>query len=335
MKFLICGLGSIGQRHYRNLKALGQDEILVYRTGKGTNDFVQKFVDEHAPVIFTDLGKALECRPDAVIVSNPTARHVPVALEAARAGCHLFIEKPISNNWTGLNELRHEADKRSLVTYIAYNLRFHPFLRTLSDWLANELVGKPVSFHAEMAERVNTWHPWEDYRVGYAARQDLGGGVVLTQSHELDYLYWLFGPVERVAAIGGKLGDLEMDVEDVAKMLLSFQSGLVGSLDIDYLKNPPKRSLEVVTTRGRIFWDYFGKKLDFIPVDQKYEAMSEQEPTGFERNQMFIDELNHFRDCVAGKIQSLNPLESALKVFRILLAVKESLVTKTIVTPLQ
>src|SRR5512140_1907619 len=93
MKFLIAGYGSIGRRHMRNLLALGQKDILLYRTHRSTltEEELAGFTVE------TDLRAALDYHPDAVIISNPTALHLDVAIPAARQGCHILMEKPVAH----------------------------------------------------------------------------------------------------------------------------------------------------------------------------------------------------------------------------------------------
>jgi len=117
MKLMIAGLGSIGRRHLRNLLALGERDILLYRTHHSTLPD-----EELAPFpVETDLDAALAHQPDAVIVSNPTALHLDVAIPAARAGCHLLLEKPISdrmdNRVNTLNEIVAEKELQVLVGY--------------------------------------------------------------------------------------------------------------------------------------------------------------------------------------------------------------------------
>src|SRR3990170_4702715 len=90
-KFLIAGLGSIGRRHLRNLNALGENDVVLLRSHRST------LPDEELAgfAIETDLAQALEKhRPAAVIVSNPTALHLDIAIPAAEAGCTLLLEKP-------------------------------------------------------------------------------------------------------------------------------------------------------------------------------------------------------------------------------------------------
>ena len=83
-------------------------------------------------------------------------------------------------------------------------------------------LGRLLAARVHFGEYLPAWHPWEDYRQGYAARADLGGGVLLTQCHSLDYLPWLVGEVESVWGFVGKLSDLEVDVDDTAEIGLRF-----------------------------------------------------------------------------------------------------------------
>ena len=95
MKFLIAGLGSIGRRHFRNLIALGETDIVLLRTRKATLP-----EDELAGYpVETNIHAALQKhKPEAVIVANPTALHLDVAIPAAGAGCHILLEKPVSDS---------------------------------------------------------------------------------------------------------------------------------------------------------------------------------------------------------------------------------------------
>ncbi|MEI6916303.1 MAG: Gfo/Idh/MocA family oxidoreductase, partial [Armatimonadota bacterium] len=107
MKVLIVGLGGIGQRHARNLRALlgSSVEIMAYRvrghsrvlTDRLTLEAASRVEEKYAIRAYGDLDQALAQAPDSVFVCNPSSLHIPVALSAAQAGCHLFIEKPLSS----------------------------------------------------------------------------------------------------------------------------------------------------------------------------------------------------------------------------------------------
>ncbi|MGD9091712.1 MAG: Gfo/Idh/MocA family oxidoreductase [Anaerolineales bacterium] len=300
MKFLIAGLGSIGRRHLRNLISLGEDDILLYRTGKSTipDDDLKDFPVE------TDLKSALAQKPRAVIVSNPTANHLDIAIPAAEAGCHLFIEKPISHSLERISELEAAVQNRGGSIFVGFQFRFHPGLNHIKCLLDEGAIGRPLSARAHWGEYLPGWHPWEDYRLGYSARADLGGGVILTLCHPLDYLRWLLGEVAAVWAFVGQLGDLELQVEDTAEIGLRFMSGALGSVHLDYNQRPASHRLEIIGTEGTLRWDNATGHTQVFRADQgHWETLPL--PPGFERNDLFLAEMDHFLHVVRGESQPL------------------------------
>ena len=176
MKFLIVGLGSIGRRHFRNLIALGEKDIVLLRSHRATlpDDELAGYSVE------TDLSEALKkYQPDAVIIANPTALHLDIAIPCANAGCSILIEKPISNSLDRVDELASALRQGGGQLLVGFQFRFHPTLQKAAQLLKDHAIGKPLSFHAHWGEYLPNWHPWEDFKQGYAARPDLGGGVIL------------------------------------------------------------------------------------------------------------------------------------------------------------
>jgi predicted dehydrogenase len=169
MKFLIAGLGSIGRRHLRNLVKLGEKDILLYRTHQST----LPADDLAAYPVEIDLAAALAQRPDAVIVSNPTALHLNVAIPSARQGCHLLLEKPIADSLEGVRDLFDAVEEGGGEVLVGYQFRFHPGLIQAKQLLLENAIGRPISFRAVYAEYLPGMHPWEDYRLSYSARQSL------------------------------------------------------------------------------------------------------------------------------------------------------------------
>jgi hypothetical protein len=155
-----------------------------------------------------------------VLVTGPTSLHLPVATAAAEAGCHLFVEKPLADTTEGLERLEQALARHRRSLMVGYMLRFHPLLRQVKDWLADGTLGRPLHWRSTWGEYLPDWHPWEDYREGYAARRELGGGPALTFSHDIDLALWLFGPVEQGSSMTMPASPLRMDVPAGVDLLL-------------------------------------------------------------------------------------------------------------------
>jgi predicted dehydrogenase len=143
--------------------------------------------------VVTDLDNALSHHPQAVIVANPTALHLEVAIPAAMAGCHLLLEKPISHSMEGISELTRAVEHGGGQVLVGFQYRYHPCLIQALHFLEEGVIGRPLSTRAVYGEYLPNMHPWEDYHQSYSSRKDLGGGVILTLCHPLDTLRWMLG----------------------------------------------------------------------------------------------------------------------------------------------
>jgi predicted dehydrogenase len=312
---LVIGAGSVGCRHLMNAAAAGVADLTVLRTG------VQRRPLPGSVRVETDLNDALARQPKAAVIANPTSLHVDAALAAARAGCHLLIEKPISHTAAGIAELRQEVAGQGIAAMVGYQFRFHPSLRQIKSWLRQEAIGEIVSASVVWGEYLPNWQPWRDYRASYTARADLGGGVLLTLSHPIDYLRWLLGEVARVSAMTAYRSALEIDVEDTALVHLEFESGAIASVSLDYVQRPMQHNFTIVGRDGVIRFDNLSGLAVLEANGRRAEAPAHE---GFERNSMFLDELNHFFDCAAGQDEPACSLNDGERALAVCLAAKES-----------
>ena len=294
MRALIVGLGSIGRRHARNWAALQAGPLAICR---------QRNLPQPEPLgveasEYHDLDEALEAeRPDVVLVTTPTSLHVPIARQAVEAGAHVLVEKPLGSSLDGVAELLAAARLHQTRLMVAYNLRFHPGLVRVKALVDQHVIGRVLSARAEAGEYLPDWHPWEDYRGSYSARRDLGGGAVLTFSHELDAVCWLLGAPRQVTATTAHSSSLELDVEDLAEIVVAFESGVLAAVHLDYLRRAPRRSIELVGERGILRWDYQRNQVALYTEDTRQWQIEEGDPT-YARNQMYMDELRYFVEGV-------------------------------------
>ena len=332
MRVLIAGLGAIGQRHARNLRALcgSSVELTTYRT-RGLRHVVTESleIDDTTDVeqslgisaSYTDLDEALATQPTAVFVCTPSNQHVDIALRAAAAGCHLFVEKPVSHSLDGVTRLMTEIRRHSLVAVVGCQWRFHPCVLHLRELLATGTLGTLRSASIDYAEYLPDWHPYEDYRESYAARAALGGGVILTQIHDYDLAWWLFGPVTQVSATGGHLSALEIDVEDTVEASLASRLCPV-TVRQCFAERPPRRTITVYGSRGVATLDLLAASLTVSP-----SVVSPFDVTAYQRNEMFRAEVSNFLACIGGTAQPIAPLEDGIAVLTVALSVKKALAT--------
>jgi predicted dehydrogenase len=319
MKLLVVGMGSIGQRHVRNLRELRDIEILVYRRRRRPlpenlrGDWLREF---------DDLDAALDEGPVAALICAPPTLQVESASRAVEAGCHLFIEKPISDRLDGLEALVGDVERRSLVTLVGYNLRFHPQLLRIHQLVTAGRIGRVTSIRAEVGQYLPDWHPDEDYREGYSARRNLGGGAILDLIHEIDYVQWLGGPVSRVACFAERASELAISVEDTAEIILDFEAGAIGSVHVDYVQRTLGRNCKIIGDAGTIVWNLPEQELRLFEISSpEWQVFHEH---GFESNTMYVEEMRHFLDCIEGRAMPVVNLRQGVETLRVALAARES-----------
>jgi predicted dehydrogenase len=304
MKILISGVGSIGERHIGNLISLGYDDIILHRR----NNTSLRSIKETFPT-YKNLDDALKLKPDVAFICCPTAYHIDVAIKCAEMGCHLFIEKPISNNLLGKEKLYSYLKSTQKVVMIGYMMRYHPCILKIKSWLDLGLLGKCIGMRSTWGEYLPDWHPWEDYKESYAAKKSMGGGPTLTLNHDIDLAIYLFGNIKSVTGCANSESNLEMDVEHYIDVLVRFKSGMTGNIHLDFVQKPPQRKLEIIGTNGRIEFDYYKGEVIFLNTENDiFEKFKVHEK--FNRNDLFIAELEDFFESI-NKKNSLKSLDDA------------------------
>lgn len=332
---LFVGLGGIGQRHLRNLRALLGDTVAVdaFRVRRE-----QQVLDDQLAVVpdaalesrygvnvYSDLDAALAQGPDVVFVTNPSSLHVDVAQRAVDASAHVFIEKPVSHSMQGVLELQASLQKKQRVGFVAYQLRRHPGFLRLRERLREGAIGRVLSVRAEVGEYLPNFHPYEDYRRMYASRRELGGGVTLSQIHELDYLIALFGAPRRAFAMGGKVSSLDVDVDDLTSGLIEFSGAhgrVIAELHQDFFQRPTTRRCCVVGDAGRLEWSL--SERSFRRWDASGALAEQEDYSSYPRNQAFLEELRYFFECIRERKQPDVDVRTGAQSLKLALGLLES-----------
>ena len=273
--------------------------------------------------VLDNLADAWNTRPDVAMITAPTNMHVPLATTAADYGCHMFIEKPLSHSVEGLADLLHIVRRKNLVTLVGCNLRFHPGIKKIKQMIGDGAIGRVSAMRIEFGQYLPDWHPLEDYRQGYSAHAELGGGIILDSIHEIDYIRWMLGEIDTVACISGKLSDLEINTEDTAAILLRFSNAAIGEIHLDYVQRAYSRTCHIIGGEGTIKWDYKTGEIAWYSAESQ-AWQSHHNPSDWEPNHMYLDELRHLLRCLNKEEETALDVFEASRVLQVALAAKES-----------
>lgn len=333
MKALFAGLGSAGQRHLTNLKRLLNDdvELLAFRqTGHRLRiadcraEAVESLDAHYGMRSFSSLDAALDERPDVVFVTNPASMHLEVATAAVQRGCHVFIEKPLSHTLDGVDDLLRVVNERQVTAAVGYQTRFHPCVRAASEIVAGGEFGHVVSASFEWGTWLPSHHPYEDYRQSCNAVAALGGGVVLSLSHEIDLIHALLGTPTVASAAGGSLSDLGIDADDTALALMACGQDdrcVPVSLDLSFAQPKETRSFRIRLARATLTVDLIANS--FEATDQGGKITRGGRFPDFRRNDLFVSELRDFLGAVRERRQPAVSLTAGAAALQTALRIKQ------------
>ncbi len=316
---LVVGCGSIGRRHAKNLNTIGLRHLAFCDTNPSA---LQQCTENVKGELFSDYAEALQVfKPDLTLICTPPVYHVEEALAALRARSHVFIEKPLSHESTGIEVLIAEARRRDRNVQVGYNMRFHPGLKILKELIDSGKIGRVLWLNVEAGQYLPDWRPWQNYRESYSARQELGGGIILDGSHELDYICWLLGRPIEVSCRAEHLSSLEVDVEDSAWIYLTFPERRRAELHLDFVQRTYTRTCKVVGDSGTALWDFTSQAVRwFSSEDPGWKSI----PYAFEVNDMYVTEISHFLESLGSGTGPVVDLEQGRDVIRVVEAAKKS-----------
>lgn len=342
MKILFVGLGSIGQRHLQNIKKLQKQgkidkniqifalikDIDVHRVIKEGKRFKVNNIAEYYNIkTIKSLEGAKKIKPDVVFVTNPSALHIRTALEFAKGGSDIFIEKPLGSSLNRLNELEKIIKNKKLISIVGHQTRFNPLIKEVKKIIENNF-RKLITASFEWNTFMPLHHRYENYSKGYAARKDLGGGVAFGLIHEIDLICYFFGLPKQILAMGGKLGDLKMDVEDTIMAFFEYKinrKSIPIFLNLSYVQTKEVRKFKVQFTDSTLFVDLMENKYELY---NKEGILVKSKKDKTKRSDLFVKEISHFLNCVKKRKNTFIDVFEASKSLKVALKIKKSIKNK-------
>ncbi len=311
MMALIIGMGSIGQRHFKNIRSLAPNIALILsRKNPNKNSDTNPY-----PVkTYYSLNEALTNSPDFAIICNPSSLHFETLIPLIKTKIPIYIEKPVLTQQNQIGQLTSllESSNYSETTMVGCNLRFLPSLLKVRDLIKSNVLGKIVRASFSVGQWLPDWRPSQNYRSSYSAQKSMGGGVIMDLIHELDMARWLFGEFDTVKSLKGKFSSLEIDSEDTAIILLGKQTGSpLVTVSMDYVSRQLNRRYEIVGEKGTLIWDLPKKSLDLVLPDCVKSINCG--PMGFDVSQTYFTAMKEFLDAVRTKSQTSQDIQEGLK----------------------
>jgi predicted dehydrogenase len=290
-RIAIVGLGSIGKRHLRLVKEIRPDmEVILVRSGQG-----KKWPEEGlADIIVHTLSEAISIGIDAAIISTPVVFHTSQAEKFIEYGIPILVEKPLSHKLTCAENLYKVWLEKKTLFLLGYTLRYTPAASFFYNKIQNNKIGVILSVTIRCESYLPKWRPDQDYRKTVSARKELGGGVLLELSHEIDYANWFFGPFKSVSSMLSSSKTLDIDVEDMVDIIFETHDNKPVNIHLDFCSQISSRFCSVKTDKGELKWDLLKQSITWTGDDSPIKIWNFQE----DRDEMYRNQLSHFFDCI-------------------------------------
>ena len=327
MRVLVVGLGSMGKRRIRCLKALGEIEIAGFDPRLDRREEVASIYGIKVYDSFSDAIR--DFRPEAFIISVPPDAHHSYVSAAIELSIHFFIEASVLD--TGISEAIGQVKNRGLVAAPSATLWFHPAIMEINKIVKSGELGKLSNILLHSGQFLPDWHVYEPVSDYYVSNRETSGGREIVP-FELSWFLRVFGKPRRVAANFRKTIDIPGAeyIDDTYNLLLDY-SNYLAVVTVDVVSRCATRRLVVNGSLKQLYWSWDENAVKvFDPVAEEWSirpyqmASAEQ---GYNANigeNMYIEEIRSFLAATRGEESFFNSLSEDLEVLHLLYTAERS-----------
>lgn len=244
MKVGVIGTGSMGQNHVRVLSEIA-DLVGICDSNPEVGS---KVAERYETKFYQNVDEFLSSGVEAVSIVTPTGVHYEITKKAIAAGVNILLEKPATGDPVKLKELSKLADRANVVLAIGLIERHNPAVSFAMKNLKGGNFGSIISAHAR--------------RVSLFPQRIKDVGVIMDLGiHDIDVIKYLAGSrIRRVFATAGKFKN--KDFEDHANIVMEFESGISGTVEVNWLTPTKVRSLALTCSDQFAELDYISQSIE-------------------------------------------------------------------------
>ena len=315
----VIGLGNIATRHRRNLKMLFPEAKLIVMSASGR---IPKEPVSDSDHIAESIDEIIQLQVQFAIIASPAPFHAQHAIPLIKAGIPVLIEKPVSVTQTDAQALIDAEVQYKTPVAVGYCLRYLPSAQKVRQMIQEGVIGNLYNAFVEIGQYLPDWRPTKDYRETVSAKTELGGGVLLELSHELDYAQWILGSLAPQYVILRSSAELGLEVEDNADLLMTTSKGAVVNIHLDFLQRKAYRKCRFIGSEGCIEWDLIQNEVVLITAKERKEIYSAPE---WDKNQMYLEMITDFIRKINGQPNQSISLQEAERTVGLIVEMKEFL----------
>ena len=235
-KLAIIGCGKVAHLHVQAIRNLSHATLVA--VWSRTTESAEKFAAMYGVKAYGDIRTMIhENDIDLVVICNPHPFHRDVAVEAARAGAHVLVEKPLASTLEDCDAIINECRRAGVRLGVISQRRWYAPVQRIRKAIDEGKIGMPVLGTVNMLGwRDKAYYDSDAWRGTWDME---GGGVLVNQApHQLDILLWFMGDVEEVYGLWRNLNHPFIEVDDTALAIIKFKNGAIGNIIVSNSQKP-------------------------------------------------------------------------------------------------
>lgn len=318
VNYAVVGCGSISKTHIKALRLV--EKAVLYAVCDRSKERAAAAAADTGAVLYTDLDEMLaDEKIDAVIILTASGLHGDMGMQAAKAGKHVIVEKPMDISVEKARQLIKTCEENNVSLSCIFQHRYDDDTIALKKAVEEGRLG---TLNAGCCH--TKWYRGQEYydEVDWRGTQKYdGGGALMNQGiHQLDMFQYIMGEVDEVFAYCATRAHERIDVEDLCMATLKFKNGALGILEASTIANPGFYTrIDINGSKGTVILQDNTVQEWKVEEEAPYQGIKTELP-----HKLQLEEITE--SILEGKPSLVNGRE-ALKVLILIEAIYKSAVT--------